>query len=115
MGSRSGPEPLRPVETAEDAQVRVGTALALLELAAQVLEHVPPPKTALDLGDREFFRYLQAAEAARAWLVGQEEGAGVERPAPGSVLGDAPKVYAWDEAETEQHFTAALRDRNVPR
>jgi len=37
------PAPAVCVPTAEDARVRVGTALSLLELAAQVLEVLPPP------------------------------------------------------------------------
>ncbi len=100
----------RPIRTAEDARTRVGVALSLLELAAQVLEHVPPPETAFPLGDRELYRYLQAAEAARAWLVGHEAGDGVETPARGSALGDGTRIYTWEEAETERHFAAAIRD-----
>jgi hypothetical protein len=90
----------RPVRTAEEARTRVGITLSLLELAAQVLEKVPPPETALPVGDRELFRYLQAAEAARVWLVGHEEGDAVDRT----------RTYAWDGEETERHFLAALRD-----
>ena len=100
----------RPVKTAEDARIRVGTALALLELAAQVLEHVPAPETAFPRADRELFHYLQAAEAARTWLVGHEAGDGVDRPAAGSALGDGTRTYAWGPDETEQHFAAAIRD-----
>ncbi len=100
----------KPVKTAEDARMRVGVALSLLEVVAEVLEKVPPPEMALPLGDRELFRYLQAAEAARCWLVGHEEGDRADRPARGSALGDGTRIYAWDEAETERHFAAAVRD-----
>ncbi len=100
----------RPVRTAEDARTRVGVALSLLELAAEVLEKVLPPETALPLGDRELFQYLQAAEAARVFLVGAEEGDSASRPARGSALGEGCRVYTWDEAEAERHFAAAVDD-----
>ncbi len=99
-----------PMATAEEARFRVATSLALLELAAQVLDHAPSPETALAVGDRELYRYLQAAEAARSWLVGHEIGNSVECPAVGSALGDGITIYAWDEEETARHFAAALRD-----
>lgn len=103
-----GPTSGRP--TAEDARVRVGTALALLELAAQVLEGLPEPEVALSLGDRELFRYLEAAETAESWLVGHEAGDSVDRPARGSALGDGQRIYQWSEEETERHFLAASQD-----
>lgn len=96
--------------SAEDARVRVGTALSLLELAAQVLENLPPPETAFRLGDRELYRYLEAAETAASWLVGHEPGDSVDRPARGSALGDGQRIYEWSDEETEQHFLAAIRD-----
>lgn len=95
---------------AEDARVRVGTALSLLELAAQVLEKVPPPETAFPLGDRDLYRYLQAAESARSWLVGHEAGASVDTPTRGSALGDGKRIYAWNEEETERHFLDAIHN-----
>jgi len=100
----------RPVRTAGDARTQVGVALSLLELAAVVLAKLPPPETAFSQGDRELFRYLQAAEAARSWLVGHEVGDGVDRPAVGSALGDGTRTYVWDEDETERHFAAAIRE-----
>jgi len=96
--------------TAEDARTRVGTALALLELAAQVLEDLPPPEVAFPLGDRKLFRYLQAAEVAASHLVGRDAGADVDHPARGSTLCDGQRIYEWSEEETEQHFLAAIRD-----
>jgi hypothetical protein len=108
--SGCGAGPAVPTFTTEDARIRVGTALALLELAAQVLEGVPPPETALPLGDRELYRYLQAAETARSWLVGHEADATVERPARGSALGDGQRIYDWSEDETARHFENAIRD-----
>jgi hypothetical protein len=94
----------------EQVRIRVGTAVSLLELAAQVLEDLPPPEAAFPLGDRELYRHLQAAKAAAAWLVGHEAGAGVVHPARGSALGDGRRIYEWSEDETEQHFLAAIRD-----
>ena len=96
--------------SAEEARIRVGTALSLIELAAQVLHELPPVDAALRLGDRTLFRYLQAAETAACWLVGQEAGDSVERPGPSSALGDGERIYAWSEEETERHFQSALND-----
>lgn len=105
-----GTGPAMPTFTTEDARIRVGTALALLELAAQVLEEVPPPDKAFPLGDRELYRYLQAAETARSWLVGHEVGDTVDRPGRGSALGDGQRIYRWSKEETERHFENALRE-----
>lgn len=105
LGPTNGTAP-----TAEEARVRVGTALSLLELAAQVLEELPEPEVALSLGDRALFHYLEAAQTARSWLVGHEAGDGVDRPARGSALGDGQRIYQWSEEETEGHFLAAMRD-----
>lgn len=99
-----------PRTAAEDARVRIGTALSLLELAAQVLESVPSPETAFREGDRDLYRYLHAAETARAWLVGHQAGASVDRPGRGSALGDGKRIYDWNQVETERHFLAAVRD-----
>lgn len=96
--------------SAEQARVRVGTALAVIELAAQVLEELPPPETALPLGDRALYRNLQAAETARGWLVGHEAGDSLEQPGPSSALGDGQRIYEWSEEETERHFQSALDD-----
>jgi hypothetical protein len=96
--------------TIEEARVRAGTALAVLELAGQLLEELPPPETALALGDRELYRYLQAAETARGWLVGHEAGDSLDRPGPGSALGDGQRIYDWSEEETERHFLSAFQD-----
>ncbi|MFP3941627.1 MAG: hypothetical protein ACLF0P_15120, partial [Thermoanaerobaculia bacterium] len=95
--------------SAEDARIRVGTALALLELAAEVFAELPPPEAALRLGDRELYRYLHAGQRANAWLVGQEPGDALERPNPGSALGEGESIYQWTEAEVERAFTAAVR------
>jgi hypothetical protein len=103
-------EPTKPVCSAEEARIRVGTALAVIELAAQVLHELPPVEATLRLGDRTLFRYLQAAETAACWLVGQEAGDSVERPGPSSALGDGERIYAWSEEETERHFQSALND-----
>ena len=103
-------QPLKPIRTAHDAQVQVGTALALIELASQVLDKVPAPETAFRSGDRELFRYLQAAETARGWLVGHEAGDSVDRPGPSSALGDGHRIFDWSDEETEHHFQNALED-----
>lgn len=100
----------RPGFTAEDARIRVGTALALLELAAQVLDELPPIEMAFRLGDRELYRYLQAAETAEAWLVGLDPGDSVDHPGPASSLGDGRRIYEWDDEETERHYQSAARD-----
>jgi hypothetical protein len=99
-----------PTFTAEEARVRVGTALALLELAAQVFEELPPLEVAFRLGDRELYRYLQAAETAESWLVGLDPDDSVDHPGAGSALGDGQRIYRWSEEETERHFENALRD-----
>ena len=109
------PQCLKPIQTAHEARVQVGTALALIELAAQVLEKVPPPETAFATGDRELFRYLQAAETARGWLVGHDPADGVERPGRDSALGDGQRIYEWREEETERHFETAVRERSERR
>lgn len=53
---------------------------------------LPPPETALPSGDRELFRYLQAAETARGWLVGHDPGDSVERPGRDSALGYGQRI-----------------------
>ncbi|HUP41843.1 MAG TPA: hypothetical protein VM599_01395 [Thermoanaerobaculia bacterium] len=100
----------RAAFTAEGARVRAGTALAVLELAGQLLEELPPPEAALALGDRELYRYLQAAETTRGWLVGHEAGDSLDLPGPSSALGDGQRIYEWSEEETERHFLSALQD-----
>jgi hypothetical protein len=102
--------PRCPVRTAEDARAAVGTALALLDVVAEVLDKVPAPEAAFPQGDRELYRYLQAGEAARSWIVGHGIGDSVDCPAVGSALGDGLRIYGWDEAETERRFAAAIRD-----
>lgn len=102
--------PLPPIRTANEARVQVGTALAVIELAAQVLDKVPPPETALAAGDRELFRYLQAAETARGWLVGHDPGDSVDRPGRSSALGDGQRIYEWSDEEAERHLQHALED-----
>jgi len=104
---RAGRRRRRPA--AEAVRIRVSLALGLVELAAQVLEELPSPEAALAAGERDLFRYLQAGESARGWLVGHEEGASVDRPAPESALGDGLRVLRWSDEETERHFVAALR------
>lgn len=113
--SGCGTRPALPTFTTEDARIRVGTALALLELAAQVLEEVPAPETAFPLGDRDLYRYLQAAETAKGWLVGQEAGDSVDRPGPSSALGDGQRIFEWSEEEAERRFENALRNRSERR
>ena len=102
--------PVKPPPTAEEARVRVGTALAVIELAAQVLEELPPPEVAFPLGDRALYRYLQAAETARGWLVGHEVCDSLERLGRESALGDGERIYGWSEEETERHFLGAFQD-----
>lgn len=102
--------PARVVLSAEEVRARVGTALYVIELAAQVLEELPPPEAALPLGDRALYRCLQAAETARGWLVGHEAGDSVERPGGGSALGDGWRIYRWADEETARHFRNALED-----
>jgi hypothetical protein len=106
----SEPGPLKPVRTTEEARIRVGTALALIELASQVLDRVLPPEAAFSAGDRELFRYLQAAETARGWLVGHGAGDSVDHPGASSALGDGQRIYEWSEEETERQFQSALED-----
>jgi hypothetical protein len=101
---------VKPPPTAEEARVRVGTALAVIELAAQVLDELPLPEVAFRLDDRELYRYLQAAETARGWLVGHGAGESVDHPGASSALGDGERIYAWSEEETERHFQSALED-----
>lgn len=96
--------------SAEDARIRVGTALALLEVAAQVFEDLPEPEVAFPRGDRELYRSLQAAETARAWVVGHQAGDGVGRPGRGSALGDGRRIFEWNEAETGRQYESAMRD-----
>ena len=103
------PETMPRLST-EEVRTLVGTALALLELAGQLLEKAPPPETALPLGDRRRYCYLQAAETARWWLVGQEAADCVDRPARESALGEGQRIYRWTEEETERHFETALRE-----
>jgi hypothetical protein len=102
--------PVTPSFTAEEARIRVGTALSLLELAAQVLDELPPPETAFPPGDRQLHRYLAAAEAAKCWLVGHEVGDSVDRPGRPSALGDGQRTYEWSEEEAERHFREAMQD-----
>lgn len=64
----------------------------------------------MPLGDRELYRYLQAAETARGWLVGHEVGDTLERPGRGSALGDGQRIFEWTEEETERHFQSAFDD-----
>ncbi|MFP3942076.1 MAG: hypothetical protein ACLF0P_17415 [Thermoanaerobaculia bacterium] len=107
--SRSDADPHVPFLSAEEARIRVGTALALIELAAQVLEELPPPEAALRLGDRELYRYLHAGEAASHALVGRRADETLERPAAGSALGEGLRIYEWSEGETGREFARALR------
>lgn len=100
----------KPIDTAEEARVQVGTALAVIELAGQILDGLPPPEAAFPLEDRTLYRYLQAAETARGWLVGHEANAGLDHPTPGSALGDGQRIYEWSDEETERHFRTALED-----
>lgn len=99
-----------PGLSTEGARIRVGTALAHLEVVAQMLEALPPPETALAQGDRALFRYLQAAGTAKSWVVGHEAGDSVDRPARGSALGDGQRIYGWDETETARQYESAMRD-----
>jgi len=108
--SACGAEPASAATTAEEARVRVGTALAVLELAGQLLEELPPPEAAFPLGDRALYRYLQAAETARGWLVGHEAGKSLDDPGPSSALGDGQRIYRWSEEEAERHFLSAFQD-----
>jgi hypothetical protein len=108
--SACGAEPARAATTTEEVRVRVGTALAVLELAGQLLEELPPPEAAFPFGDRALYRYLQAAETARGWLVGHEACNSLNDPGPGSVLGDGQRIYRWCEEKTERHFLSAFQD-----
>lgn len=109
MRRKRNQKPDRAFLSAEDARIRVGTALALIELAAEVLEELPPPEAALRLADRELYRYLHAGCRAKAWLIGQEAGDILERPGPGSALGEGESIYQWTDEETECAFEAAVR------
>ena len=103
------PETMPRLST-EEAHTLVGTALALLELAGQLLEKAPPPETALPFGDRKLYRYLQAAETARLLLVGQEPGDCLDRPGTDSALGAGQRIYEWSEEQAERHFESAVRE-----
>lgn len=92
-----------------DVRVAAGTALGLLELAAEVLESLPEPGTALEAGDPVQFRYLVAARAARRWLVGRGDGDTLASPGSPSALGDGQRIFSWSAAETALHFREALR------
>lgn len=94
----------------EETRVRVGTALALLELAAQVLEGLPGPETAFEGRDPGLFSHLQAAKTTLAWLVGQGEGECLDSPGPDSALGDGRRIFDWTDEESLRHFQAALED-----
>ncbi len=98
----------RPVRAAEDARTRVGVALSLVELAAQVLENVPPPDLAFRQGDPELFRWLHAAGAMRLRLVGREEDDSLDAPGRESALGDGVRIFEWSEEEAGRRFRKAL-------
>lgn len=100
---------------AEDARVAVGTALGLIELAAEVLEKLPAPERALEAGDPALLRYLKAAETALAWLVGRHEEDTLASPGSSSALGDGQRIYWWTEEETAAHFRAALEELEAER
>lgn len=113
MSDRSDPtaDPLEPEHWTEAAaRTQVGTALAVLELAATVLAKVPSPDEALRYENRELFRLYSAAQAVRGWLVGQTAEASVEEPERDSVLGDGRRIYHWSPEELERHYRAALAD-----
>jgi hypothetical protein len=94
----------------EDARVRVSAALMAAGQAAELLSRVPSPETALRAGDRDLFRFYQAAETALGWLVGHGIADRLDHPAPGSALGDANRILAWTAEEAEAHFNSALQD-----
>lgn len=93
----------------------VGTALGLVELAAQVLEKLPAPEAALETRDPALFRYLQAGETAVGWLVGQGEEDSLEVPGISSALGDGQRIYWWSDEETAIQFHAAVEDLEAER
>lgn len=109
MRRAEAPVEIRRTSIAE-TRTRVGTALSLLELAAQVLEGLPGPETAIEAGDPELFRYLQAAATARGWLIGQGEEDSLECPGGSSAFGDSLRIFGWTEEETARHFRAAVED-----
>jgi hypothetical protein len=82
----------------------------VIELAAQLIDELPPPEAAFPLGDRALLRYLQAAETARGWLVGHEAGDSLEHPGRGSALGDGQRIYGWTDEETERHYQSGYED-----
>ena len=100
---------------AQDARIAVGTALGLIELAAQVLEKMPAPERALQTGDPALLRYLQAARTALDWLVGQSEDDTLDSPGSSSALGQIQRIYWWSEEETVAHFRAALQGLEAER
>lgn len=104
-GSRPSPQ-----LSAGEARTRLGTALALLELAGQVLEKLPPPEVAVRAGEPRLFRYLQAAETTLGWIVGPGEGDSLESPGPSSALGDGRQIFDWTDEASLRHFQAALED-----
>jgi len=91
-------------------RVTLYTALSLLCKGAEILSRLPAPETAFEVGDRERFQLLSAAETALGWLVGQRVEDSVDSLGRGSALGDAAAYLDWTEEERERHFAAALAD-----
>lgn len=96
--------------TNENLRVALFTTLSLFGAAAEILFSLPPHESALESGDRERFRLLSAADAARGALVGHAIEDIPEHPSRESALGGAETALGWTAEELERHFTTALAD-----
>lgn len=102
--------PPSPLLSSGEARSHLATAVALVEVAARMLEKLPAPGAAVEAEDPELFRYLQSAETALGWLVGHGERETLETPGPSSALGDGRRIFDWTSEEALRHFQAALED-----
>ncbi len=90
--------------------VRLHTALSILAAGEDVLARMAEPETAFESGDRERFRLLSAARAARSWLVGHGAGDELGRPGPDSAFGGAFAALGWTREELDRYYETALAD-----
>ncbi len=90
--------------------VSLATALSILAAGEEILARMAEPETAFEGGDRERFRLLSAAQAARSWLVGHGAADDLDRPGPDSALGGAFAALAWTAEELDRQYEAALAD-----
>jgi hypothetical protein len=96
--------------TNEQLRVSLLIGLGLLHIAAEILARAPGVETALEAGDRERFRLLFAAEAARCWIVGHGAEDSADSPGEDSAFAAALRTLDWTPEELGRHFAAALAD-----